>query len=186
MEQFVNVEIKIDYPMYENKNFNKKIKNYIKEQEQEFKKTIENYQDEKDYDFFVNYTKEIMNNRETLHLTIFAYTGGAHHERIDNIFYYDRKNQKELQLSDILDNSKEFYETISTIARKKLKENKKELIFSGDFLEEGLEPKSENFKLLIFTKEGLKIIFPPYQVGPWSSGAIEIVIPYDEISQYLK
>ena len=38
----------------------------------------------------------------------------------------------------------------------------------------------------MFEEENLKIIFPPYQVGPWSSGEIDVLIPYFKIEKYLK
>lgn len=186
MHQYVNYEIKLDYPSYENKEFNNKIQNYINEKEDDFKASIKDYPNDKNYDFIVNYTEDRYQNIISIHFIILAYTGGAHYERMDEIFYYDEKKQKEVQISEIINNNKYFYEYLSKIAKKELKKNNSSLIFEDELLNIGLEPKEENFKYLIFTKEGLKIIFPPYQVGPWSSGELSIIIPYEKLDSFLK
>ena len=51
---------------------------------------------------------------------------------------------------------------------------------------DGLKPIKENFQYLVFDEDSLKIVFPPYQVGPWSSKKIIVAIPYLELASYLK
>ena len=37
---------------------------------------------------------------------------------------------------------------------------------------------SQNF---VFTKEGILFFFPPYQVGPYSSGMFSSVVPFEKL-----
>lgn len=164
--------------------FNETINNYISEKEQEFWDIVKDYK-LKNYSFNINYDKYNYKNIETVHFIIYQYVGGAHDERFDEIFYYDKQNKKQLMISDLLIINDSFYEKLSLLAREKLT-SQKDLLFQGEMLEDGLKGVPTNYKYLIFTDEGLKIVFPPYQIGPWSSGEIDVIIPYQSISEYLK
>ena len=123
----------------------------------------------------------------SVHFVVYVYSGGAHDTRFDQVFYYDLNRHHEIKKDDIIQNETEFLEVISKIAQKTLLEDKQELIYrDDDMLQDGLNPVWENFTYFVLQEDHLKIIFPPYQVGPWSSGEISIIIPYFQIAKYLK
>ena len=94
---------------------------------------------------------------------------------------------EEIFLDDILMYNESFLEELSVLAKDILLKEKNDVIFDDEvILDEGLMPTATNFQYLMFEEQNLKVIFPPYQVGPWSSGAIDVLIPYSKIVKYLK
>ncbi len=135
----------------------------------------------------ISYKLNFYQNIATLHFTIYVYSGGAHDIRYDESYYYDLNNGKSLELKDLVTNEDEFLKKISALSKEILEKEKKEQIYEDTCLVlDGLKPTKENFGNIIFESDALKIIFPPYQVGPWSSGEINIKIPYQAIADYLK
>lgn len=123
----------------------------------------------------------------SIHFVMYVYSGGAHDIRFDRIYYYDLEMGKEVTLEDLLTLNSSFYETIQKYALEQLMSEKKDVIYEDEnLLLEGLQADESHFKYFIFLKEGLQILFPPYQVGPWSSGEINALIPYQSIAKYLK
>lgn len=134
----------------------------------------------------LSYDIRFYKNIASLHYILYVDSGGAHSIRYDKVFYYDLVNNKELFLEDLITNKDEFLKELSTLSEYLLKEKKNLLYDDVKMVKTGLTPTIENFSLLIFLEDNLEIIFPPYQVGPWSSGAISIKIPYLSIENYLK
>ena len=48
---------------------------------------------------------------------------------------------------------------------------------------EGTKPIKENFQHFILTENGIKLIFPRYQIAPYYQGEFELVIPYKELKK---
>lgn len=134
----------------------------------------------------LSYNIYFYKNIASLHYVLYVDSGGAHSIRYDKIFYYDLVNNKELFLEDLIANQESFFNKLSTLSKSLLKEKQKLLYDEIKMIENGLSPTIENFHLLIFDVDNIQIIFPPYQVGPWSSGAINIKIPYLNVGKYLK
>ena len=123
----------------------------------------------------------------SVHFVIYAYTGGAHDIRFDKVYYYDLEKNKEISIMDIVNFNDDFLDLLSYEAYQYLKKEKLDLVYDDEYLlKDGLSPTKENFDYLVFENNSLKIIFPPYQVGPWSSGEINALIPYQMIEDYLK
>lgn len=150
--------------------------------------TLEEIKEEngKESTYHSSYEVFIYQNIISLHITFYVYSGGAHDIRYDQVFYYDLEHKREIFVEDLLKLNEDFLQTISKLAEEQLKEMKKEMIYDDAFLlEEGIKPVKENYRYLMFEEDQLQIIFPPYQVGPWSSGAITVQIPYFKIAKYL-
>lgn len=123
----------------------------------------------------------------SVHFVIYAYTGGAHDIRFDKVYYYDLEKNKEISIMDIVNFNDDFLDLLSYEAYQYLKKEKLDLVYDDEYLlKDGLSPTKKNFDYLVFENNSLKIIFPPYQVGPWSSGEINALIPYQMIEDYLK
>ena len=54
------------------------------------------------------------------------------------------------------------------------------------WLRSGTEPKAENYQLLFPGPEGLRVIFPPYQVAAYAEGTQEVLIPYRDLADLLE
>ena len=123
----------------------------------------------------------------SVHFVIYAYTGGAHDIRFDKVYYYDLEMGKEVVLEDLLTLNSSFYVEIQKYALEQLLSEKTDVIYEDEnLILEGLQADKSHFKYFMFLKDGIQILFPPYQVGPWSSGEISVSIPYQSIAKYLK
>ena len=160
--------------------------NFIMEKKNELLEEVK-LENDKGSSCNIFYDTAIREDIFSIHFILYIYTGGAHDIRYDRVFYYDLNDKKEVFLDDIIENKKDFFSVLSNKAKDKLLHEKKDLIYDDLYLlEDGLKPIEENFKYLFFDVDHLKVIFPPYQVGPWSSGEISVNIPYSDIDKYLK
>ncbi len=48
----------------------------------------------------------------------------------------------------------------------------------SDMIEEGTVPDYQNYRNFYYNDRGLVFIFEQYQVAPYSSGIIEVIVPY--------
>ncbi len=161
-------------------NVNKKIKNWLDEKLEEFKQ-YENYNEIKN-DFYTDYELHEYNDIYYLQYFIYSYTGGVHYFLINKQFTYN-KNGEILELKDFFkdDNYLEILSKLSYEELIKIGANE-----DKNWLKEGTKPILENFSLYYFDKEGLHLTFPPYQVAPWVSGPIKIVIPTSKLVKIIK
>lgn len=158
---------------------------FIAEKKNEFLSKIEP-EIAKKSTYELSYDIYFFKNIASLHYTLYVDSGGAHSIRYDKVFYYDLIKNKEVFLEDLITNTDKFLKELSILSKNLLKEKKKLLYDDVKMVEEGLTPTIKNFQYLIFQEDNLQIIFPPYQIGPWSSGPITIKIPYLSIEKYLK
>ena len=161
-------------------NVNKKIKDWLDEKLEEFKQ-YENYNEIKN-DFYTDYELHEYNGIYYLQYTIYSYTGGVHYFLINKQFTYN-KNGEILELKDFFkdDNYLEILSKLSYEELIKIGANE-----DKNWLREGTKPILENFSLYYFDKEDLHLTFPPYQVAPWVSGPIKIVIPTSKLVKIIK
>lgn len=113
-------------------------------------------------------------------LNIYQYTGGAHGSTTLIPITYSKQTKKLLSLEEVLQPvRKDWLATLSTEARKQLNTQLQRQTFasSEDWINKGTEPKKENFTVFQLEKDSVRIIFNQYQVGPYSSGMPEIVVP---------
>lgn len=159
---------------------------FVKEKQNEFLGEIK-AENEKGSTYNVFVDTSFYNHIVSVHFVIYTYTGGAHDIRFDKVYYYDLEKNKEIHISDIVNLSENFLSLLSHESYQYLKAEKSELIYDDDYLlKDGIRPIKENFGYLIFESDSLKVVFPPYQVGPWSSGEINALISYQVIEDYLK
>ena len=159
---------------------------FIKEKQNKFLEEIK-ANNEKGSTYNIMVSMSFYKHIASIHFTLYMYSGGAHDIRFDKVYYYDLNQNKEMDGSKIFVLNEEFLEILSKEAYQYLKKEKPELIYADDYLlKDGLRPTKENFGYLILENDSLKVIFPPYQVGPWSSGEIIASISYQVIADYLK
>ena len=183
MNNYVNT---LYHEIYIEEVYSHDLDKIIKEKQNELLAKIKG-ENAKGSTYNISYKLNFYQNLATIQFTVYVYSGGAHDIRYDKIYYYDLNNGKFLELEDLITNETKFFKKISAISKEILKKEKKELIYEDAYLvEDGLKLTKENFQNIIFEATAIKIIFPPYQVGPWSSGEINVEIPYQDIADYLK
>lgn len=112
--------------------------------------------------------------------------GAAHPYNYNLVFNYDVKNGKLLDLNDLFQTDSNFVQKLSDLAKKDLLAQQKDNPNAADFINEGTEPKEENFKLFTLTANALELIFNPATVAPDYAGTMKVMIPYQEITDIRK
>ena len=130
------------------------------------------------FNFEMNAETAFYKNYALVKESFYGYEGGAHGFYFQKTFCYDFKNRKQAGIEEI---SGLKAEEISAVCKKKIVEN-----YYGDFTAAEFEEKYsqwvndacsvENVKRLKFFAENgkIKVIFDPYEAGPWSFGVIEV------------
>ncbi len=103
---------------------------------------------------------EINNNFISIRFEISEYNGGAHPNTYSKSFNYDLKNNKIINLSDILDSNKDYLNNISNKTIQYLiKANSGNGLTDEETIKEGAGPKAENFGTFTFSKKTIVFYF---------------------------
>jgi len=110
-------------------------------------------------------------------------TDATHQFDSTSAFNYDIRTGNPLGLGDMFLPDSGYLETLSAYATNALlDEFKDEQDAVGPMIQEGAGPDPENYQNIFLTKDGLLIVFDPYQVAPYAAGTIEVTVPYSEIA----
>lgn len=117
--------------------------------------------------------------------TIYKDTLGAHGNTSYRTFTFDAKTGSLLFLADIFSPNTPYLEKLSTISRAELP------VAIGNrttiqAIEAGTMPEGKNFENFYLDGASLVLLFPPYQVAPYSAGPQALNIPLSELSSVLK
>lgn len=121
----------------------------------------------------------------TVHTYVFtvnSYTGGAHGLQFRKTFSFNKEGQL-LTLSNLFSNG---FDGLPTFAKAVQKELLKRPNSDADWIVEGAAAKEENYRSFVVTDTGITVLFDPYQVAPWSDGAIDISIPANQMGTTVK
>lgn len=173
------------YPSFGVDKIDREIKDFLMKDLNSFKEnndlTFNNQSAKNSY----NVTYKISNTKDyqSLIFTIYEFTGGAHGNIRIKVLNYKNTGER-IYLGSIFKPESDYLKRLSDTARAKLKESFKDL--DESWIDDGTEPISSNFESFYFTEEDyLKIIFQPYQIGPWVIGTPEIEIKLTELSDIL-
>jgi len=119
-------------------------------------------------------------------LHFYSFLGGAHGINEIYAFNYDIKEDKEISLTEFLNNSQESLTTLSLLAKQQvieqLEANDWETDgFTGEMITEGTQPVWENYQHFNFTPDSLIVFFQQYQVAPGAVGEIIVNIDKKEL-----
>ncbi|QQS42336.1 MAG: DUF3298 and DUF4163 domain-containing protein [Acidobacteriota bacterium] len=185
-------DIDVSYPAMAERSamagaFNKAVKDHVMVYVNEFRGFSDEMTDE-DRKFLpegVNYTLdfgyEIEHAGDEFISVSFGrstYTGGAHPNHWTTTLNFDRKEMKELALSDLFKPNSGWLKKISDHAIADLTKQMDDFA-DEDWISRGAGPDAENFRSWAITDKGLKFFFDPYQVGPYAAGPFETVIGYE-------
>lgn len=118
-------------------------------------------------------------------VTGYEFTGGAHGIPFFETVAVDALDGRSLEFQDMFRPGTPYLEKISQIAIRMLDARAQEIDTTKDWIREGAGPKAANFQVFWPGDDGLHVQFPNYQVGPYSAGAPEIVIPYASLKGLL-
>ena len=171
--------IKIVYPSTNYTKLNKRIKKIITNQINDFTKITLN-KEKTTYDLIINYKSY---SYKTIISYIFfteSYFLGAHPIHEIWTVNYDYKENKFITIDNIINNNQIILNNIANYTYQNLSQKK---IFQNEtvlnMLKEGTKPRLNNYKHILFSKEGLIIYFDRYQIAPYYYGNYSITIPYN-------
>lgn len=113
------------------------------------------------------------------------YTGGAHPNPILYALLIDPKTGRKVAVADLFVSGSDYLATLSRLSIEELKPRTEELNTDAKWVAEGASAKAENFLLVWPGEDGVYVLFPPYQVAPYSSGSPQIMIPYAKLQGLL-
>lgn len=111
------------------------------------------------------------------------YTGGPHGNYGKNYFVFDRETAGLVSLPDLMEEGfgQKLTEKLNEELRKKLELGRGGSLRRNGFFVDQVE-LTQNFLL---TSKGLGFHWDPYEIGPYSMGFVEVVIPYGKIGDIL-
>jgi hypothetical protein len=110
--------------------------------------------------------------------TFFA--GAAHPMHSFKTFNFIIHNGKTVELADII--LPQNLQRLSSIIENEFRLNN-EYPFDEHWLHRGLDPKYENFKHFVVTKNGISFYFPPYQLSSYSAGPFVAPVTRDQLKE---
>ncbi len=176
-----NYKIIAYYPKTDYSKLNNVINDKIYEYIKEFKENINSsdYPINQYYSLIILYDCYEYDNYISYIFRIEDYTGGAHPNHRIYTVVYDIKNNVIITIDDLINKNQNILNIFSENSREILKSNDK--ITSSTMLYEGTKPKKENFTNFVFSKNGIILFFPQYQVAPYSQGEFNVVLDYKKI-----
>ena len=147
----------------------------------------------KPFENFVNefYTKyelaRVDNSIVSIRFSIMDFRVGMDHpNNYDQVFNYDVKKEKQIQLADVFKPNSKYLVKLSDLTKEQLTERFKSNPYAGDFISRGTKPEGKNFELFNISQNNLVITFNPYQVAPYYAGAQTVRIPIPRLKDILR
>lgn len=124
-----------------------------------------------------------------------SYTGGAHPNHYYQSVTFNTETQEIIDLEELFKESDYIYRISEYVTSRLLRQKSEktgEEIESDEWIERGALPLPSNFEIFVLVPgkkrksfSGIKFIFPPYTVGPYSDGTYEVFVPVEIIEDYL-
>lgn len=176
----MNNGIQIIYPRTKHLKLNEAFKNLIGKIVTEFMDTSKEATKE-NLIYTLNISHDEYSYKDYISVVFYVstYTGS---DKPNNLIYtitYDIKNDKLVEIEDILRQGPSIIDRISEESRKILSKNNN--ITNKKVFLDVTSSNPENFKNFAFTEMGLLIFFSWNQVISTSSGVLKIVIPYNKL-----
>lgn len=172
---FMNLQsfyVKYEYPMTGDIQIDNEIKLNIDNKVNHFYNEVElGLPNDLEYSLEITYDKKEYQNYITYILYTTVYLGGAHPNTNIETFTYE--NGKRIEIMDIV--NQEQLHSISHYVKEELLQHPGSV---SDMIEEGTIPDHQNYRNFYYTEKGITFLFEQYQVAPYSSGIIEVVVPH--------
>ncbi len=119
---------------------------------------------------------------------IYEDTGGAHPNTFFHTFTFDLQTGTALSTADLFDTGAPYAQTLSSLSRAKLpaiiaeRENVAPSELEQDsMMLDGTKPEAASFENFYFDGANLVLVFPPYQVGPYVLGRVDLPLKTSEV-----
>lgn len=119
----------------------------------------------------------------TVELNSYVFTGGAHGYSAKRFLNFDKKKGVELENWQLFQNRKDFQQ----FAEAKFREQEA-IPAEASINQTGLMFERDSFYLpenIGFTKQGIQLLYNPYEVASYADGPIILTLPFEEVDQYL-
>ena len=119
----------------------------------------------------------------SIELNSYIFTGGAHGYSSKHFLNFDKNKAKELENWEIFKDRKDFEQ----FAEQKFR-NQEKIPLEGPINSTGFMFESDTFYLpenIGFTKEGIKLLYNPYEVASYADGPIVLTLPFTDLKPYL-
>jgi len=146
---------------------------------EEYEYSVANGYPIRTYESFINYNVTYNQNCAiSLYFDTYEYTGGAHGNTIRTSDTWDLQKGKEIELSELFPNIKNYQEYIIKIINQEITNQLNDE--SNQYFEDYQKLVTENFNINSFylIQEGVVIYFQHYDIAPYSSGIPTFIIPY--------
>ncbi|MDR2826119.1 MAG: DUF3298 and DUF4163 domain-containing protein [Deltaproteobacteria bacterium] len=112
------------------------------------------------------------------------YTGGAHPLTDIVPMNFKTQNGQRLEYNDLFGDTAGLLEFLSAHAYTAFRPSLHEFWDSDPTLAEGLDAKADNLSSFILNPQGLVLVFPPYQIAPYSEGVQSCLVPLDKLLRF--
>jgi len=121
--------------------------------------------------------------RITLSLDSYLFTGGAHGYRALTYLNFDKKQEEELEHWQLFKDVAHFehFAELKFRIQEGIPQNTA-INSTGFMFENGIFHLPKNIG---FTAEGLLLLYNPYEVASYADGSVPLLIPYEEVTNYL-
>jgi len=120
----------------------------------------------------------------SLGLGLYHYTGGAHGGEERYALVLSRPSGEPVPPGGLFRNGSDWLTMLSDYCYRDLAARE---VFEpdDDWLRRGTAPEPDNYKALLPRAEGLEVDFAQYQVGPYSIGSFDVLVPYATLAPVL-
>ena len=183
IEWYGDYNVHATYPILQDESFNETVKDRVAQEIDSFKSNIV----VSDSKAELNISYELIKSESlySFHFIVYKFSGMANPAYVEYVYYYDIKNNKEVKYDALFKDQTKALKKLSDLSSKELKSRKNLVLYDDEEVAKGLEPTEENFSLLLFTDDKLKVVFPLYQVAPRSTGRIELEFDEKEFADLL-
>ncbi|MDV7137850.1 DUF4163 domain-containing protein [Maribacter sp. TH_r10] len=122
-------------------------------------------------------------NMLTIALNSYLFTGGAHGYTTRRFLNFDKRKGEEIESWELFKDKEHFEHFAETKFR-----IQEEIPQEGPINSTGFMFEEDRFYLpenIGFTQEGLVLLFNQYEVASYADGAITLVLPFNEVKNYL-
>jgi hypothetical protein len=119
----------------------------------------------------------------TLQLNSYVFTGGAHGYNARRFLNFDKKRGIELENWQLFQNRKAFQDFVEAKFREQ-----EAIPDEASINDTGLMFESDRFYLpenIGFTREGVQLLYNPYEVASYADGPIVLTLPFKEVEPFL-
>ncbi|MCA9913745.1 MAG: DUF3298 and DUF4163 domain-containing protein [Anaerolineae bacterium] len=137
------------------------------------------------WDMAIDYTySEYSQDTFSLVLQIYTYTGGAHGNTAYKTWVFDAEAESVLTLDDIFVDSAAGLDAVAPLAQQDIVS--RGIVAEGDeWMLEGTAPTPENYANYTLEADAITFYFPPYQVGSYALGTLEVHVLLDSLRDVL-